>query len=199
MAEVHEPFDGECRAFAGSSAVERARALAEWAHDGQLDRYGRPVIDHVLGVAAAVAAWGDEHALVAALLHDAIEKGRATDHDLIAADIHPAAIELVMALTQLPGEPVANYLERCARHPVALKMKRADLLDKVDPERLRPLAPSAADEIRVRITARMALLAALQLTTPATGSPVEHDELVAAIVPRLGEYSLTKLLEAATS
>lgn len=49
--------------------VERAKDLAHRAHAGQVDKAGRPYIEHVARVAAAVS--DDPEAEVVAWLHDA--------------------------------------------------------------------------------------------------------------------------------
>lgn len=51
--------------------VERAKELAHRAHAGQVDKAGRPYIEHVARVAAAVA--DDPLAEAVAWLHDVLE------------------------------------------------------------------------------------------------------------------------------
>lgn len=145
-----EQFDG--------FKVERAEAVARAAHLGQRDRFGRPFIGHVLRVAADVRPLLDDDGVVAALLHDAVEKGVATFEDLLAAGIDPATVEIVDILTQRGEQDDDEYLARCAAHPVAKIIKQADLVDKLDPAVLDGLDDAAADELRHQIAAKLAAL-----------------------------------------
>lgn len=145
-------------------AIRHARALAERAHQGQVDRFGLPLAHHAIRVAAAVRPIVDDHGVVAALLHDTVEKTPTTFADLLANGIDPVAVELVDVLTEREGEPTEAYLERCARHPIARIIKRADLLDKLDPMLLASLPPEAAEATRTRIAARLATLSAYSRT-----------------------------------
>ena len=56
----------------------RAWTFARQAHQGQKDRFGRPFMEHPAGVAELCADLDDEDALVAAYIHDSVEKGDAT-------------------------------------------------------------------------------------------------------------------------
>lgn len=141
-------------------ALRPADQLAVWAHQGQCDRFGDPYIEHPRRVATALLGLTDLDGIVAALLHDSVEKGRATYADLRRAGIGPAVIDLVEVLTRRPGQDLGEYLERCARLPVTRRIKRADLLDKVRPLSLARLGPEAAALWRTRIEDRLAVLAA---------------------------------------
>ena len=81
--------------------VRRAYRFADQAHLGQMRHSGEPYITHPIAVAAQVAEWKlDAHALMAALLHDAMEDCGVTKADLVEQFGAPVA-ELVDGLTKL--------------------------------------------------------------------------------------------------
>ena len=81
--------------------VRQAYRYADTAHLGQLRSSGEPYITHPIAVAALCASWKlDVQALMAALLHDAMEDCGITKADLIDRFGAPVA-ELVDGLTKL--------------------------------------------------------------------------------------------------
>ena len=82
-------------------AVRQAYRFADESHLGQLRQNGEPYITHPIAVAAQCATWKlDAQALMAALLHDAIEDCGVTKAELIERFGSPVA-ELVDGLTKL--------------------------------------------------------------------------------------------------
>ncbi len=81
--------------------VRKAYRFADEAHLGQLRNSGEPYITHPIAVACQCAEWKlDAQALMAALLHDAMEDCGITKPDLIERFGSPVA-ELVDGLTKL--------------------------------------------------------------------------------------------------
>ena len=81
--------------------VRAAYRFADRAHLGQMRHNGEPYITHPIAVAAQVAEWKlDAPALMAALLHDAMEDCGVTKADLLEQFGAPVA-ELVDGLTKL--------------------------------------------------------------------------------------------------
>jgi GTP pyrophosphokinase len=81
--------------------VRKAYRFADRAHLGQMRQNGEPYITHPIAVAAQVAEWKlDAPALMAALLHDAMEDCGVTKADLFEHFGAPVA-ELVDGLTKL--------------------------------------------------------------------------------------------------
>src|SRR5215468_1345748 len=81
--------------------VRRAYRFADEAHLGQLRNSGEPYITHPIAVAAQCAEWKlDAQALMAALLHDAIEDCGVTKPQLIER-FGVAVADLVDGLTKL--------------------------------------------------------------------------------------------------
>jgi GTP pyrophosphokinase len=83
------------------ASVRHAYRFADEAHLGQLRNSGEPYITHPIAVATQCAEWKlDAQALMAALLHDAMEDCGVTKPDLIEQFGSPVA-ELVDGLTKL--------------------------------------------------------------------------------------------------
>lgn len=94
--------------------VRRAYRFADESHLGQLRKSGEPYITHPIAVAAQCADWRlDAHALMAALLHDAMEDCGVTKSELIERFGAPVA-ELVDGLTKLDKVQVNTREEKQA-------------------------------------------------------------------------------------
>ncbi|OGB20198.1 MAG: guanosine-3',5'-bis(diphosphate) 3'-pyrophosphohydrolase [Burkholderiales bacterium RIFCSPLOWO2_12_67_14] len=82
-------------------SVRQAYRFADEAHLGQLRKNGDPYITHPIAVAAQCAEWKlDAQALMAALMHDAIEDCGVTKEELVQRFGAPVA-DLVDGLTKL--------------------------------------------------------------------------------------------------
>lgn len=112
-----------------------ARVIAEEAHKGQLDKAGRPYIEHPLAVAAMLEA---PLAKVVALLHDILEDSDIyTADDLRKAGFPQEVIEAVCTITRRSGESRRHYIYRVKENPLATKVKLADLSHNMYLSRLR--------------------------------------------------------------
>lgn len=84
-----------------TESIRQAYRFADEAHLGQLRKNGDPYITHPIAVAAQCAEWKlDAQALMAALMHDAIEDCGVTKQELVERFGAPVA-ELVDGLTKL--------------------------------------------------------------------------------------------------
>ena len=135
--------------------VERAKELAHRAHAGQVDKAGRPYIEHVARVAAAVS--DDPLAEAVAWGHDMREDRPDMIEELFAA--MPLRVYLALLLLDRNYSPHANYYAAIARDPIALRVKLADIADNADESRLALLDEAAADRLRKKYAkARAALV-----------------------------------------
>ena len=133
--------------------------LAAVLHAGQVDKAGRPYIEHLTRVfLRVIAAGGDRHQQIAALLHDAIEDGKATQDDLRLAGVPEASIELILLLTRAAQQTYENYIRGIKQHPRAALIKREDLADNSDPARLALLPPEVASRLVTRYSRAVAIL-----------------------------------------
>ena len=109
------------------------------AHEGQLDKSGRPYYLHPLRVAMRLAncTAAERHA---ALLHDVVEDTHVTLQDLRQMGYGEDVIALVALLTRdrPGGESHRDYLRRMtmSRNAQALRVKLADLYDNLSPARM---------------------------------------------------------------
>ncbi|MDR0902533.1 MAG: HD domain-containing protein [Opitutaceae bacterium] len=111
--------------------IELAAAIARRAHHGQTrnDR-ATPYAAHPESVARRLR--GEDATVIAtAWLHDVLEDTAETAASLRAAGVGDAVISAVQAMTKQPGEPYEIYLGRVKAHPVARKVKMADMLDNL--------------------------------------------------------------------
>lgn len=101
------------------------------AHNGQTrrDRF-TPYISHPQNVAERLRGESDE-VIMTAWLHDVLEDTKETPDSMRAAGIPESVIEAVQVLTKVPGEDYSVYLTRVKAHPVARKVKIADMLSNL--------------------------------------------------------------------
>ncbi|MBW4720878.1 HD domain-containing protein [Saccharothrix obliqua] len=135
--------------------VADAVRIARRAHHGQVDKSGRPYIDHPLRVMDRVTG---DHARMAAVLHDVVEDTAVTADDLVAAGCPRHVVDTVLALSHRPGERQEDYLRRVAADPVAVAVKRADIADNTSPARIALLDPATRDRLRVKYARALELL-----------------------------------------
>ena len=112
---------------------EKAYALAEKAHDGQVDKAGQPYLCHPLRVAQS---FKDPKLRAAALLHDVLEDSKMTATSLLDAGIDVEIVKLVQILTRKKGESYDQYIGRIASNAKATIIKLADLDHNMDLGRL---------------------------------------------------------------
>ncbi|MGH3343219.1 MAG: HD domain-containing protein [Carbonactinosporaceae bacterium] len=129
-----------------------AVALARRAHAGQVDKAGRPYIEHPLRVMAKVR---EERVRQVAVLHDVLEDTTVTAPDLRAAGCRGDVVDAVLALTKRPGESLAQSMARARANPLARTVKAADVDDNMDPSRLALLPTETADRLRAKYAASL--------------------------------------------
>ena len=126
-----------------------AYQLAARLHTGQTDKAGRPYIEHLTRVMLRVQeAGGDVHQQIAALLHDAIEDGKASADQLQWLGVPVEALESVLLLSRNKDQPYEDYLDAIKADSRALMVKACDLQDNANPARLAALPESVAQRLR---------------------------------------------------
>ena len=114
-----------------------AAQIASQAHAGQLDKAGRPYAGHVRRTARIAEARGlSDMQVAAAWLHDVVEDAGMTLEGLRARGVDDGVLVLVDALTCRLGERRDEYLRRLAAVPGAADVKRCDVADNTDPQRM---------------------------------------------------------------
>lgn len=140
--------------------ILNAFKLAATLHAGQEDKVGRPYIEHLSRVfVRVIEQGGDRDQQLAALLHDAIEDGHVSEEGLLQAGVPWAAVELIAVLTRRPGQSYADYIQSILKREKAILIKRCDLADNLDGERLSLLNVEVADRLRSKYGSALSVLA----------------------------------------
>ena len=114
-----------------TNLTNKAMRIAYEAHHGQLDYNGIPYIFHPIHLAEQM---DDEISCCAALLHDVAEDTDVSMEEL-AREFPDAVIEVLKLLTHDDRVPYFDYVREIKKHPVAKKVKLADLAHNSDQTR----------------------------------------------------------------
>ena len=128
--------------------LSNAINLAVKKHADQLDKAGKPYIEHCLRVMAAVET---EHQKIVAILHDVIEDCDITANDLrVKYLIDPFVVDDIVRLTKIKGEDYFAYLNRVKKSKTATAVKIADLKDNMDTSGYGHLKLTPVDVAKIR-------------------------------------------------
>jgi (p)ppGpp synthase/HD superfamily hydrolase len=108
--------------------LERAMEIATEAHDGQVDKTGRPYLEHCERIVNAVDTLDEK---IVGYLHDVIEKSGWTRSRLEAEGFSATIVSAVDALTRREEEDDVSFVRRAASNPLAQAVKLADLEDNL--------------------------------------------------------------------
>ena len=111
--------------------TNKAMRFAYAAHHGQLDYNGIPYIFHPIHLAEQM---DDEVSCCAALLHDVVEDTPVT-LEALSREFPGDVIEIVELLTHRETDDYFAYLSKIKGHPVAKKIKLADIAHNSDQSR----------------------------------------------------------------
>lgn len=114
-----------------SELVEKAAQICLQHHFGQVDKQGEPYFMHPFRI--MLKCQTDEERIVA-LLHDIIEDTDYTLKELretFGDDIANAIIHISRGC----DEPYFKYIERLSKNPLAVSVKKLDLMDNLDASR----------------------------------------------------------------
>lgn len=121
-----------------------AKEIATEAHKGQLDKGGRPYINHPLEVADFLES--TEHKIVA-LLHDVLEDTEVTADDLKVYGFTDRIINSVSILTKDDSMSYEDYLSYVKTDSSAWMVKMADLRHNMDISRIPDLSEKDIERI----------------------------------------------------
>ena len=111
--------------------TNKAMRIACEAHQGQTDHNGIPYIFHPIHLAETM---DDEISCTVALLHDVVEDTSVTMGEL-CKEFPQAVIEPLRLLTHNDDTPYFDYVRAIKGHPIAKKVKLADLAHNSDQSR----------------------------------------------------------------
>jgi (p)ppGpp synthase/HD superfamily hydrolase len=135
--------------------LDDAIQLARRAHEGHLDKSGRPYIAHPLRVMGQLKGVDER---MTAVLHDVIEDTDVTLDDLAAVGCPASVLEAVAALSRNPGEAQEDYLARVVANPLALIVKRADIADNMSDDRMGRLDQATQERLLAKYHAALRVL-----------------------------------------
>lgn len=150
-----------CCVTHGALWVEAARRFATAAHQGQVDKFGQPYIDHPRRVAEQFAET-DHSARIVAWLHDVVEDTDVDLGDLLAYGYGHIIVTAVDAISRRHKEPSDAYYWRVRHNALALRVKYADIADNSDPDRLAALDEATQFRLMAKYQHALACLAHLE-------------------------------------
>lgn len=116
-----------------TALTKKALRVCFQAHKEQVDKTGMPYVFHPFHLAEQME---DEISTACALLHDVVEDTDLTLQDLRSMGFPEEVLEVLALLTHGEGVPYMDYVKRISVHPVAKRVKIADLLHNSDTTRL---------------------------------------------------------------
>ena len=132
----------------------KAMKIAYEAHHGQVDKGGIPYIFHPYHLAEAME---DEISCCAALLHDVVEDTHITLEDL-AKEFPDEVIRILKLLTHPKEVPYLEYVRAIRSHPVAVKIKLADIAHNSDQSRCPNLTEAQLAYFQEKYAAALKIL-----------------------------------------
>lgn len=173
-----------------SATVEDAYVLAVAMHAGQVDKAGKPYIEHPVRVAYSIllASVNEGGALVphnasefvrrqvlsavsprrrdltvqVAYLHDVVEDTSVTLRALDKAGFAPEVVAAVELLTRTKQKSSKEYYDDISQSDIALAVKLADIDDNVDERRLAKLDAATQERLRKKYATALDALAQAQ-------------------------------------
>jgi hypothetical protein len=113
--------------------LPRAIEIAEEQHAGQVDKAGKPYIEHPRRVMRALRTHSEK---VVAILHDVIEDGTITLHQLFAQGFPAPIIRALDSVTRRDDENYETFVARAAADPIGRWVKYEDLRDNANLARI---------------------------------------------------------------
>ena len=113
--------------------TKKALKLCFEAHKEQVDKTGMPYVFHPFHLAEQM---DDEISTVCALLHDVIEDTNITMEMLDQMGFPQEVLTVLELLTHNETVPYMDYVKNISNHPIAKKVKIADLRHNSDLKRL---------------------------------------------------------------
>ena len=114
--------------------LDRAKTIVTSAHEGQVDKAGKPYIEHPMRVMNMGKTVEEK---IAGVLHDVVEDSDWTFEMLEKEGIPKDVMDALRCVTKLSeDEDYDHFIERVKTNPLAVKVKLNDLKDNMDITRL---------------------------------------------------------------
>ena len=134
------------------SDLSNAIEIAKNAHQGQVDKAGKPYFEHVHTVSELaseiILSWKEEYddflvqAKIVSYLHDVVEDTSITIDDLRKLQLPTDCILAIETLTKAKGQDYGDYLSKVKQCKLATVVKIADLTHNSDLSRLEVVTPA---------------------------------------------------------
>ena len=136
--------------------LNKAIKIATKAHEGQVDKAGRPYIGHPLRV---MAMGTTEEEKIVGVLHDVVEDSDWTFERLTAEGFFFEVVDALQCITKLSeSEPYDKFIQRVKANPLSVKVKINDLTDNMDIRRLAYISEKDMKRLRKYLKAYKQLL-----------------------------------------
>jgi (p)ppGpp synthase/HD superfamily hydrolase len=116
-----------------TALTKKALARACSVHQGQTDRFGMPVVAHLIHLAERMT---DEDTVVVALLHETLERGVLTLSDLRREGFSEKIVDAVNVITYRGERQYVRFIRRLKENRIAAVVKAADLRHDTDITRM---------------------------------------------------------------
>ena len=114
--------------------LDRAKAIATSAHEGQVDKAGKPYIEHPIRVMNMGKTMDEK---IVGVLHDVVEDSEWTFEMLEKEGMPKEVVDAIKCVTKLSeDEDYDHFIARVKTNPLAVKVKLNDLKDNMDITRL---------------------------------------------------------------
>ena len=117
--------------------LQKAIDFATKALEGKKDHGGQPMIAHALRMMDRV---NTEEEKIIAVLHDVVEEGGCSFHDLKEAGFGQTVLEGVDVLTRRPNMKYFDYIDDISTNPMAARVKLAEMAENKDQDRVNKLS-----------------------------------------------------------
>ena len=155
--------------------LEKAIQLAFISHYGRTDKAGKPYIFHLLRVMLAVEGLGEE-TMIVGVLHDLMEDTGCSLTCLSLRGFSDQVIKGLDAISHRDNESAEDYLGRIKANALAKEVKKADLADNMNEQRLALLDQDTAQRLRMKYTKALALLSGQPYCPCCYGSDVTLEQ-----------------------
>lgn len=136
--------------------LNKAIEIATKAHEGQVDKAGKPYIGHPL---RAMNVGITDNEKIVKVLHDVIEDSNWPFEQLVTEDFSVKVIEPLCCVTKLSeGESYDKFIERVKTNSLAAKVKINDLTDNMDIHRFAYISEKDVKRLRKYLKAYKQLL-----------------------------------------
>ena len=124
---------------------EKAMQIAEKVHSSQVDKVGKPYINHPVRVERMCSRQEDR---LVALLHDTVEDGDIASEYLLTVGFPQEVVDAVLSVSRKRGENYFDFILRCKENPIGRRVKIADLKDNMDITRLNELTEKDIERLK---------------------------------------------------